>query len=225
MWVNLLVITPIHQNENIFIRCRKKKYFCITTIYYQNYSNLSSKSLHSDLSLVLSLKHGDKKAFEAIFNKYNSKLYFYALGYLQSKEEAEEVVQNAFVSLWEYRQMLNELLSLKNFLYKCVVNHIYNHLKHEAVHKKYLAHTLSVQDEADEQMEDEILHNDLQRNLNSLIEYLPPQQQVIFKMSRIEGLSHSEIAQKLGLSIRSVENQVYRALKFIKENLKAASYI
>lgn len=184
---------------------------------------MNSKSLHSDLSLVVSLKHGDKKAFEAIFNKYKSKLYFYALGYLQSKEEAEEVVQNAFVSLWEYRQMLNELLSIKNFLYKCVINHIYNHLKHEAVHKKFLTYTLSVHDEADDQLEEDVLFNDLQRNLTSLIEYLPPQQQIIFKMSRIEGLPHSEIAQKLGLSIRSVENQVYRALKFLKENLKAAS--
>jgi RNA polymerase sigma-70 factor, ECF subfamily len=185
---------------------------------------LNAKSLHSDLSLVINLRNGDKKAFEAIFNKYKLKLYYYALSYLQSKEEAEEVVQNAFIALWEHRQTLNELLSIKNYLYKSVVNHIYNHLKHEAVRQRYMDYTSKTMVEADEHVENEIIYNDLEKNLTSLIGYLPPQQQTIFKMSRFDGLSHAEIAEKLGLSVRSVENQVYRALKYLKENLSAASH-
>jgi RNA polymerase sigma-70 factor (ECF subfamily) len=181
---------------------------------------LYSKRLYSNDTLVLQLKKGDKKAFEIIFDQYKTKLYFFALGYLHTAIEAEEVVQNAFLSLWEHRQSLDETLSVKNYLYKTIVNSVYNFLKHEAIRRKYVDYTLSHELEEDDYSQRSIYFNDLKQTIDSLIEQLPVQQQKIFKMSRWDGLSHDEIARYLGLSVRSVENHVYRALKFIKENLR-----
>jgi RNA polymerase sigma-70 factor (ECF subfamily) len=168
---------------------------------------------------VLQLKEGDKKAFEFIFDKYKSKLYFFALAYLRSPIEAEEVTQNTFISLWEHKESLNETLSIKNYLYKITVNHVYNHLKHEAIRQKFIDNRATENQEENNELEQNLDYNDLKKTVETLIGLLPAQQQKIFKMSRWEGHSHDEIAQQLGLSVRSVENQVYRALKFIKANL------
>ncbi|HEX2395446.1 MAG TPA: RNA polymerase sigma-70 factor, partial [Bacteroidales bacterium] len=173
---------------------------------------------------VRRLKKNDKKAFELIFNKYKEKLYYYSLSYLQSAAEAEEIIQSTFVSLWENRELLNEEYCLKNFLYKITVNHVYNHLKHRLVMQKY-ADQVNLKSAEDNNSEESILVNDLQHHIDSLIEELPRQQQVIYKLSRHNGLSNAEIASNLGISIRSVENQIYRALKFIRGKLRQESII
>jgi len=178
----------------------------------------------SDVTLVRQLQKNDQQAFELIFDKYRKKLYYFTLGYLHSQAETEEIIQNVFLSLWENRDMLNEVYSLQNFLYKVTVNHIYNYLKHELVRKKY-ADQISGQNHEDNNSEESILMNDLQHAIDSLVDELPLQQQVIYKLSRHDGLTHAEIAHNLGLSIRSVENQIYRALKFIRGKLRQESLI
>ena len=181
---------------------------------------MNSKPLYSDDSLALQLKNGDKKAFELVFNQYKAKLYFFALAYLRSSSDTEEIIQNVFLSLWEHKHSINEALSIKNYLYKITVNHVYNHLKHEAVRQKFIDYSLVNQLEEDDALQQNSDFNDLKKTIDELIERLPAQQQKIFKLSRWEGRSHDEIAQQLGISVRSVENQVYRALQFIRTNLK-----
>ena len=181
---------------------------------------LHSKPLYSDDSLALHLKNGDEKAFEIIFNQYKAKLYFFALSYLRSSSETEEIIQNVFLSLWEHKQLINETLSIKNYLYKITVNHVYNHLKHEAVRQKFIDYSLVNQLKEDDGLQQNSDFNDLKKTIDDLIERLPAQQQKIFKLSRWDGRSHDEIAKQLGISVRSVENQVYRALQFIRTNLK-----
>jgi RNA polymerase sigma-70 factor (ECF subfamily) len=170
--------------------------------------------------LVRRLRKGDKQAFELIFNRYKEQLYFFTQGYLHSSTDSEEIIQNVFLSLWESRDSLKEELSLKSFLYKITVNNIYNYLKHKAIEHKYLEY-ISVQEiKLEDNSEESIIYNDLKKNIDQLINDLPSKQQLIFKLSRKEGLSHNEIAVRLGLSVRSVENQLYRALKHIREKLK-----
>ncbi len=179
---------------------------------YSNFAN-------DDRCLIRELRKGDKEAFELIFNKYKEKLYFFALGYLHSSSEAEEVIQQVFVSLWENRSILIEVFTLKDYLYKAVINKVYNYFKHQIVRQKYQNHMITQESLEDDHSQQSIYFNDLKGNLDTLIETLPARQQQIFKLSQVEGLSHNEIAARLGLSVRSVENQIYRALKFIKENL------
>jgi RNA polymerase sigma-70 factor, ECF subfamily len=180
---------------------------------------LDRKFLNSEAFLIRRLRKGDKQAFELIFNEYKEKLYYFSLGYLHSAPETEEVIQNVFISLWENRDDLKEEATLKNFLYKMTVNQIFNYFKHQAVRQKYLNHVSLMQSLEDDHSQQSIFYNDLKEIIDNLIEDMPIRQQVIFKLSRQEGLSHNEIAVRLGLSVRSVENQIYRAIKYIKENL------
>ena len=184
-----------------------------------------SNSVNDDRSLILELRKGDKKAFELIFNRYNEKLYFFALGYLHSSSEAKEVIQQVFVSLWENRSTLIEVFTLKDFLYKAVINKVYNYFKHQAVRQRYQNHMVTQESLEDDHSQQSIYFNDLKGSLDNLIEELPARQRQIFKLNQQEGLSPCEIAARLGLSVRSVENQIYRAMKYIKENLNKEFYL
>jgi RNA polymerase sigma-70 factor (ECF subfamily) len=170
--------------------------------------------------LVGRLRRSDRQAFELIFDRYKEQLYFFTQGYLHSYADSEEIIQNVFLSLWESRDSLKEELSLKSFLYKITVNNIYNYLKHKAIENKYLEHVSNQEVKLDDNSEESIIFNDLKKTIDQLVEDLPSKQQLIFKLSRKEGLSHNEIAARLGLSVRSVENQIYKALKHIRERLK-----
>jgi RNA polymerase sigma-70 factor, ECF subfamily len=186
---------------------------------------LNKRSLNSDATLVRRIKENDKFAFELIFNKFNRKLYYFTLGYVHSQAESEEIIQNVFVSLWENRDMLNDAFSIQNYLYKATVNHIYNYFKHQLVRRRYVENMILEGTDIDQETVQDILTNDLGDMVNKIIGELPLRQRVIYRLSRVDGLSHSEIAQRLGLSIRSVENQIYRALKYIREKLNKESVL
>jgi len=169
---------------------------------------------------VVELKNDSQVAFEKLFNKYKKKLYYFALSYLDDNVEAEEVVQSVFVRLWENRSTLDETMSVKGFIYKSTVNACYNSLKKKAVRNRYFEYELIALDEKTDKSYDEIFYKDLKRQIDSILAALPLRQQEIFNLSRFEGLSHADIATKLNLSVRTVENQIYRAIKIIKDNLK-----
>jgi RNA polymerase sigma-70 factor (family 1) len=186
---------------------------------------LNKRFLNSDLSLVQRLKENDKLAYELIFNKFSKKLYYYTLSYVRSQAETEEIIQNVFVALWENRDMLSEAFPIQNYLYKVTINHIYNYYKHQLVRRRYFEKMILEGEDVDHDSVQGILANDLGEIMNKIIGELPLRQRVIFRLSRTDGLCHAEIAQRLGLSVRSVENQIYRALKYIREKLNKESIL
>jgi RNA polymerase sigma-70 factor, ECF subfamily len=186
---------------------------------------LKERSLNSDASLVQRLKENDKPAFELIFNKFSKKLYYFTLSYVHSKTETEEIIQNVFVALWENRDMLSEAFPIQNYLYRVTINHIYNYYKHQLVRRRYVNNMILEGTDEDHEALQGILTNDLGEIVNKIVGELPLRQRVIFRLSRTDGLCHAEIAQRLGLSVRSVENQIYRALKYIREKLNKESIL
>lgn len=182
--------------------------------------NLTTEPCYDDDHGMLAsrIKTGDKAAFRQFYNLYSKQIYGFALSYLKSKSEAEEIIQTVFVKIWETRNDIREGTSLKSYLYKITVNHIYNYLKYKKV-RSSSANELRSSDSDNSTLE-KIYYNNLEENIQLLIEQLPEQRKVIFKLSRLEGLSHEEIARRLQISVRTVESQVYKALKFLKENLK-----
>ena len=169
---------------------------------------------------VVELKNDNQVAFAELFNRYKKKLYYFALSYLDDTSEAEEVVQTVFVKLWENRIKLSESMPVKGYIYKSTVNACYNSLKKKAVRNRYYENELIALDENIDRSYDEIFYKDLKRQIDKILISLPSRQQEIFNLSRFEGLSHADIATKLNISVRTVENQIYRALKIIKDNLK-----
>ena len=159
-------------------------------------------------------------AFKNVFVAYSDGLYNFAFSYLKNSFESEEIVQDVFLRIWEMRDDIDEDKSFKSFLYKMTVNKVFNHLKHQVVRKKYENYILNFDQSFHESPEASLHFNELNRKLQTLMQKLPEQQRNIFQLSRSEGLSNSEISEQLGLSIRTVENQIYRASKFLKEHLK-----
>lgn len=175
-----------------------------------------------DRQIVEQLKDGSKDAFRLIYDRYGIKIYRFALSYLKSEHDAEELVQEVFLKLWDKREKLNSLLNIQAFIYKIAVNSIYDFIRRKNVEQAFLSFAEGKTELTDETWQ-EIIFNDMLAQINSLMEKMPEQRRKIFKMSKENGLSNDEIAETLGLSKRTVENQIYRATAFLKENLKLDS--
>jgi RNA polymerase sigma-70 factor (ECF subfamily) len=181
---------------------------------------LSKQAKHIDQLLINRLKNGDEQAFQAVFETFGENLFHFAFSYLKDTAGAEEIVQEVFLRIWEIRAEIDEERAFKSFLYRMTVNKIFNHLKHQVVRQKFESYLLNKDQSFYESPEANLHFIELEEKVSSLIKILPEQQKNIFKMSRLEGMSNPEIAETLGLSVRTVENQVYRATKFLKEHLK-----
>jgi len=179
-----------------------------------------SEDLAEDRTIASRIKKGDREAFSIFFNKYRKRVYDFSIKYLEDPDESAETVQSVFVGIWEHRHFIDKEKSLKNYLYRSVVNSIYNSLKKRAIRRAYLISELKKPEGASDPY-DKIFYNELEEKLDQIISTLPIQQQRIFNCRRHEGLSLKEIAQKLNLSVRTVENQVYRVNKLLKKSFRS----
>lgn len=173
----------------------------------------------NEKELFIQLKKGDKIAFEAIFNNYYASLCIYANRMLNDDEKAEEIVQNLFVNLWSKRKNLDVESSLKYYLFRSVRNHCLNQLQHLKIREKYAQKVIENQD-IEIHDHDYFIEVDLAKKIQESIESLPEKRRQIFKLSREEGLKYKEIAEKLNLSVKTVEAQMGLALKQLREKLK-----
>ena len=172
---------------------------------------------NADYELVKSLKRGDLFAFDKLFSKYSKKLYYFAKGYLGSKEDAEGLVQEVFLMVWNKRKELKEHLSFNAFLYTVTYNAIRKYFRKKAREKKYLDRFLVDYDGKYNKTVADIEYNNLLELANEAIEKLPEKRKLIFQLSRHKGLSNIEIAKRLDISKKTVENQIHSALKFLRE--------
>ncbi len=169
-------------------------------------------------TLLQGIKEGDEEAFKALFFTYFEPLSFYANKYLGDIDSAQDVVQEVFTYLYENRENLLISESLKSFLYKSVGNRSLNILKHEAVKSRH--HTAIKQDKPEADESDWVEYAELEARIHRLVDELPPECSRVFKMSRVEHLSNQEIADRLGISKRTVETHISKALRILRNALK-----
>lgn len=173
----------------------------------------------ADYLLVRRIRNDDKEAFKLLYNRYCKRLYYFSIRCKLNKYDSEELVQSVFISVWERRKFLDDSLEIKSYIYKSATNFIYNSLRKRSIRKRYIE-SEEHQDEAySDSTYDQIFLMDLETSISSIIDGLPAMQQQVMKLSRLEYLSHEEIAEKLSISLRTVENHVYRALRTIKQKL------
>ncbi|MBT1687445.1 RNA polymerase sigma-70 factor [Dawidia soli] len=167
-----------------------------------------------------SLKTGDTTAFEMLFRTYYQSLCNYAYTFIQDRDEAEEVVQSTFLSVWEKREALEIHTAVKPYLYAMVRNACLNLLKHEKIKQRHVEGELAVAERSVESVSRTVMASELEVRICEAMEQLPEQCRLIFKLSRFEELKYAEIADQLGLSIKTVENQMGKALRIMREQLK-----
>jgi RNA polymerase sigma-70 factor (ECF subfamily) len=174
---------------------------------------------------ILQLSNDDKNSFKGIFNEYYQPLWHLSQHYLEDKDEAKEVVQDAFVKLWEIRQELNPDSNLRNFLFTLVKNNCLNILKRRQIllkhHEKIRWIEMHYQYESLSRLgEDYLEFDELKTKIDTAIRNLPEHCRVVFEMSRFEELKNREIAEKLGVSQKTVEAHLTKALKILRSELK-----
>jgi len=184
---------------------------------------LNSNLVDSDC--IRRLANGDENAFTAVYELYSEKVYRLAFRFLKDKEQSEEIVQEAFINHWLSREKLSADGNMWLYLYVISKRLSLNALRQvgkSSILVERLLHQIS---ELQNTTEEEILAHDLEHYAEKLIEKLPRQQQLIFKLSRIEGLSHKEIAEQLQISPNTVKNHMVEALKTLKTHLKYSDFL
>jgi RNA polymerase sigma-70 factor (ECF subfamily) len=173
----------------------------------------------NDKELISLLESRDEAAFEQVFKTYFKGLHGYACSILKDEIVAEEIVQNVFFKLWDRSEKLSISGSITAYLYRAVNNESLNYLKHQKVK---MAHGLFVTYRKEGQTESasgKLQLKELEARLRDALNDLPEQCRTIFQLSRFEELRYREIAEHLGLSVKTVENQMGKALKILREKL------
>jgi len=169
--------------------------------------------------IIKQLAQGNPLVFEGVFKTHYKELILHALRFVEDEEEAEEIVQALFLDIWNKRAELQINTSLRSYLYTSVRNTCLNFIKHKKVEYKYKEHNAHLITEESGTEKDSLVQQELAEKIDQAISKLPPERQKVFKMSRYEGLKYKEIAEQMNISVKTVENQMGKALKFLREEL------
>lgn len=172
--------------------------------------------------LVAFLQKDDKEAFEKLFYLFHKQVYAFACNILPTADDAEEIVQNVFLAIWNQRRTLQISGSFLSYLFgitrHLVCGLIQQRIQHEAFVEYFLEHNKNY----DFITEDEVLFRELSDLIGKAIQELPERRREIFILSRIEGLNYEEITKRLGITENTVDTQIRHALDYLR--LRISSY-
>jgi RNA polymerase sigma-70 factor (ECF subfamily) len=174
---------------------------------------------YSENELLSLVAAGDRQAFTRLYSQYLDVAYHYVYLFTKSKDEAEEILQEVFVKIWENREKLAEVQSFKNYLFKAAKNRVLDEVRKVQVRHRVFTEIKRGKTVNDETTTDTIAYKDYYRVVQQAIEKLPPKRKLIFRMNTENGLSHDEIAAQLGVSKSMVKNQLYKAYEFVRQYL------
>lgn len=180
---------------------------------------MCADNFSEERSLILRLIGGDEDAFCELYATYKNRLIYFAMRFLKSREYAEDVFQDAFTVVWQSRRFINPDASFSSYLYTIMRNRILNQLRNAANEEKLKESILSQALDYTEDTKREVMLNDLQSLISHALQQLTPRQREIFEMSREAQLSHKEIADKLGISVNTVQEHISISLKLIRTYL------
>jgi RNA polymerase sigma-70 factor (family 1) len=182
---------------------------------------MPGKQNYTDEELLLLIMENNVSAFELVFNQFSAELLRYVYRKLKNKEEAQDIVQDVFVSLFKNRDKLEGVQNLSSYLYRSALNKVFDVFKHKYVVNEYLSvHHANLEGQyATEGTDFFIREQQLKKIIDSSIEKMPPKMREIFLLKKYEYLSTKQIAERLGLSELTVSTQLKRATKILRLNL------
>lgn len=166
-----------------------------------------------DTSYIISLREGDRAAFTVIFHFYNNRLFSFVYRFLKDREQTEEIIQETFLSLWMNREKIDTQYNMGSYLYTIARRLTLNQIRNTANSDRLKERLWHIIETAQNPTEESVFLADLNRQLEHTISHLPRQQQLIFRLSRQEGLTHEEIARRFSISSNTVKNHLVQALK------------
>jgi len=172
-----------------------------------------------DEQTALLLSKRDEAAFERVFKTHYKNLHAYAFSMLKDKDEAEEMVQQVFFKLWERSERLTFSGSVTAYLYRAVHNECLNFIKHQKVKAGYQLHVAYSMKHKLDHSQGKMISKELENRFREALNELPEQCRTVFQLSRFEDLKYKEIADKLDISVKTVENHMGKALKLLRTRL------
>jgi len=179
----------------------------------------------TDTELAALLKAGDQLAFTEIYDRYWTVLYLHARKMLRDEEEAKDIVQELFTSLWKKSAGLEFNISLSSYLYKAIRNAVFNHMAHQRVVNDYQKLLFEFLKEGELITEELLREKELAVLIEKEIQLLPPKMRTVFELSRKQHLSYKDIGYKLGISDHTVKRQVSNALGILRAKLGVSATI
>lgn len=173
------------------------------------------------MKIIGNTKTDDEIAFEILFRKFYVRLCGFANKFIANRAESEEIVEKIFLTIWEKRSSLKLNDEIRPYLFKSIQNLCFNYLEHQKIVSHYHLVIKEVYDHHPEECNsyDSVLYTELQAKIDHAIGKLPIHCRTIFQLNRQEGLKYHEIADKLGISVKTVETQMSRALAKLKKEL------
>jgi len=172
-----------------------------------------------DEQIALRLSKRDEAAFEQVFKTHYKNLHAYAFTILKDEDEAEEMVQQVFFKLWERSEHLSFSGPIAAYLYRAVHNESLNFIKHQKVKAGHQLHVAYSMKNKTEQASPKMIRKELENKFREALNELPEQCRTVFQLSRFEDMKYKEIADKLDISVKTVENHMGKALKLLRTKL------
>jgi RNA polymerase sigma-70 factor (ECF subfamily) len=176
-------------------------------------------SKYTDGELMQEIKAGNMLAFDELYRKYSKRLYKFTYSILKTKEEVENITQDVFLNLWLNREKVEKNSSVKYYIFTIAYNSAISIIRKKIKDLSFIEYVKTLQDVFQEPPDLQIEYKELDEKLNEIINGLPDQQKKVYLLNRVDGLKYSEIADRLNISINTVENHISRALKKIREKL------
>lgn len=176
--------------------------------------------MNRDNEIIGRIRQGDKSEFESLFRSSYVSLVQYAKKILKDQDTAEEIVQDLFFRLWQNRNNLHIESSLTGYLFRAVHNKCLHHISHARIVERYAAEASMTEGNPSESPADVMQFGELQKKIAVILARLPERCSLIFCMNRFEGLKYNEIAEKLSVSVKTVEANMGKALKEFRKELR-----
>jgi RNA polymerase sigma-19 factor, ECF subfamily len=181
--------------------------------------------LSSDEKLMQEIKADNMFAFDALYGKYCKKVYKFGYSILKTREEAENLMQDVFLNLWENRHKVEKDASIKSFIFTVTYNSAISIIRKKARESEFVEYLKSVQKIGEEPVNMKLEYNELTNELDRIINTLPKRQKEVYLLHRDEAMKYCEIAERLHISVNTIENHMSRALKTVREKMVNYSLI
>lgn len=181
---------------------------------------MPAETIHIEKELFRQIAIGDEHAFRSLFDLYKTKIYFFILHIVHTEAEAEELVQEVFMRLWISRQSLVNVENPDSYLFIMARNRSLDYIQQVAGERKLKQQLQQQQEFSANTTEEDIDFSQSKQLVDAAVSQLPKQQELVFRLSKEQGLSRQQIAQQLNISENTVRNHLAEAIKFIKNYLQ-----
>jgi len=173
--------------------------------------------VENELKYLRALGQGDHEAFDILFTEYHPRVIYFLYGFIKDEEQARDMAQEVFFKVWTNREYISKVDSFKGYLFRMARNMIYDYYDHNLIKEKYYHQQKEEKYVYSDVVEEEFYAKELSLLIDLVVELMPKQRKLVFQLSRNAGLSNDEIAERLSINKRTVENHITNALHELRK--------